>query len=381
MNNFDKNQKWISPTICVTHRCNLNCVYCYETKKDSQNELSFEKAIQIIDDIFLSVADDVYGIEFCFIGGEPLLRFDLIKEVVEFYEKKNVKKEYIFSATTNGTILTPEMREWFKIHKNRMILCLSLDGGRECHNHNRSNSYDQIDFSFFKETYPDQGVKMTLSDYSLPHLYENIKSIHELGFQNINGVNLYEGNFDWSDEHLLYVMGSQLKLLVEYYCEHKEYNNQLFNVPIENMASKIRRKAKSCGIGSQGSSFYDTDGQRYPCVMCTPMTLDSEKLAYVKKFDFNNDTLFIDYDCNESCCIYPVCSNCAGSNFVSRSSFSKRDKTKCRLRQLIVLFNAEFQGRKIVYNPSRYSDIELYCKVEAIKLIKDQYYDDLVKYL
>ena len=137
---------------------------------------------------------------------------------------------------------------------------------------------------------------------------------------------------------------------------------------------------KNCGIGSNGASFYDVDGTRYPCVMCTPMTLSSEKLASIQNINFSNDTLFVDYSCNENCYIYPVCSNCSGSNFILRNNFANRDKTKCNIKKLIALFNAEYVGRKIIDNPKNYSEIELYNNIEVIKKIKELYYDEFYKY-
>ena len=62
--------------------------------------------------------------------------------------------------------------------------------------------YD-IDIDFFVKTWPCQGIKMTLTEISLEHLSENIKYLHSLGFCEIGGVNLFEGQFDWSDERYI----------------------------------------------------------------------------------------------------------------------------------------------------------------------------------
>jgi len=64
------------------------------------------------------------------------------------------------------------MKNWFTANNDLFVLGLSLDGTRNTHNHNRSNSFDDIDIDFFLKTYPNQGVKMTLSEYSLPQLTE-----------------------------------------------------------------------------------------------------------------------------------------------------------------------------------------------------------------
>lgn len=69
-----------APSICVTHNCNLNCLYCYQ-EHDNKN-MTIETAKSIIDWIFNHIPDYASGgIEFGFIGGEPLLEFDLLKEI------------------------------------------------------------------------------------------------------------------------------------------------------------------------------------------------------------------------------------------------------------------------------------------------------------
>lgn len=76
----DNLAKSYSPTICVTHKCNLNCVYCYQQNKDNRS-MSFEIARKCVDDIFSSIPSNVKTIELSFIGGEPLLEMELIKKV------------------------------------------------------------------------------------------------------------------------------------------------------------------------------------------------------------------------------------------------------------------------------------------------------------
>ena len=382
----NKTPKWISPTVCVTHACQLSCVYCYETKKDTHSRLEYDKAIEIIDKIFATAAEDVDGIEVCFIGGEPLLEYDLIKRIVEHYNQPEYKpsKQFIFSATTNGALLNAEMKKWFQANKDKIILCLSLDGAKETQDHNRPNSFDKIDFDFFVRNYPNQGVKMTLSDFSLPRLSDNVFYIHSLGFKKITGVNLYEGDFDFGDEKYISILVPELKKLVDFYSkpENADLYNQMFDKRLELAQSKSRRHRKNCGIGSQAVTFYDVDGQTYPCVMCTPMTMSEEQLSVLKGTDFLDDSIFADNSCNESCYIYPICSNCSGSNFRINNCFNIRDYSKCKIKKLEALFCAELMARKIAANPKVCeNDTVLYHTIQAIKEIKRQYYPVFSKYM
>lgn len=383
---YEKRKKWISPTICVTHACQLNCIYCYENKKDVHSRLTFENAIEIIDNIFLNTPSDVDGVEICFIGGEPLLEFELIKNIVEYYkiEKHKPVKRFIFSATTNGALITEPMKKWFEENRNFIILCLSLDGNKETQDHNRDNSFDSIDFDFFVKNYPDQGVKMTLTDYSLPRLFENVIFIHSLGFRRINGVNLYEGDFNFDNEAYLKILVPQLQQLVDFYSksENSHLFNQMFDKRLELTCSSLRRERKNCGKGGYGVRFYDVDGREYPCVMCTPMTLNDDQMKALKKINFEDDTIFVDRTCNESCYIYPICSNCCGSNFKRTDDFSLRDYRKCNIKKLEVLFCAELMARKILQNRNVCeNETILFHTIEAIKEIKRLYYPLFEKYI
>jgi len=162
-----------SPSLCVTHDCNLNCIYCYQ-KHAGNIKMSLDTAKNSIDWIFSNIPTDMNGVEIGFIGGEPLLEFNLIKEIVAYTCSKPQGVKYIFYATTNGTLLTDEMKLWFTAHKDCFVLGLSLDGAKETHDYNRSDSFDKIDIAFFLKNWPKQGVKMTLSEFSLNRLAENV---------------------------------------------------------------------------------------------------------------------------------------------------------------------------------------------------------------
>lgn len=369
-----------NPTICVTHNCNLNCVYCYQ-KHDAANRMNFDTAKKCIDYIFQNIPQyAVDGVEIGFIGGEPLLEFDLIKQIYDYSHFKYSDTEQLFYATTNGTIMNNEMKEWFTEHRKSFVLGLSIDGTRETHNANRSNSFDKIDINYFLTNWPDQGIKMTLSEYSLSNLAENIKFAHSLGFKNIRGVNLAEGDFDWDNDKFIRVLIPQLAELVDFYLENDSLPlNQMFDKHLEICEMKEQKKKKWCGIGT-GCPFFDTDGQRYPCAFITPMTFSSNDISNILSTDFTNDEDFIDTECFENCYLYPICPTCSGANYLKSKSFKQRDKSHCKIQKLIALFVADLQAKRIVKNPKGYDDTKLYYTIEAIKNIRSLYLDEFKEY-
>ena len=123
----------------VTQKCNLRCSYCvysgdYKNRNHSQKEMSWETAKEAVDYLYghSMSSEDIY---ISFYGGEPLLMFRLIKEVVEYVKREYCQRTVHFNLTTNGTLFTPEIVQYFI--KNNIQIMFSLDGPKEVHDKNR----------------------------------------------------------------------------------------------------------------------------------------------------------------------------------------------------------------------------------------------------
>ncbi|URZ17160.1 Cys-rich peptide radical SAM maturase CcpM [Clostridium felsineum] len=128
-------------TLQVTQDCNLRCSYCAYSKFDnstqrnrSNKEMSMETATKAID-FLLRHSNDSEKIVISFYGGEPLLKFDFIKEIISYAKENFIGKELRFALTTNATLLTEEIIE-YSINNNIDIM-ISLDGPEEIHDINR----------------------------------------------------------------------------------------------------------------------------------------------------------------------------------------------------------------------------------------------------
>jgi sulfatase maturation enzyme AslB (radical SAM superfamily) len=373
--NMESEKKRFSVDICVTHSCNLNCIYCYQ-KHDATKRISFSVARKIIDWIFENVPSGIDEVEIDFIGGEPLLEFELIRNISHYVINKKTSTPFILFATTNGTLLTKEMKAWFTEHKEYFWLGLSLDGNKDTHDHNRSNSFNMIDMDYFQENWPEQGVKMTLSEFSLHKLAENIKFIHEIGFSKVDGVNFFEGNFDWNKDAYIRLLVPQLSELVDFYLSNEQFKlNQMLDKHIEYCEIKNKSVQKWCGIGSE-KRFFDIDGTMYPCTFITPMTFSQKELHDIMKTDFKNENNFFDEDCYKNCYIYPICPTCAGANYMVNKNFKKRNKSKCRIQKIVSLFIADLQGKLLLKNRAKINDTVAYYRIEAIKKIRELYLNE-----
>lgn len=138
------NNKVSMITLQVTRQCNLRCKYCvysgnYENREHSSQNMNFETARKGIDFyIEHSKHNDIGALTFY--GGEPLIEFELIKKCIEYFEEKSEGKEIFLSITTNATLLTEEIVDYFQ--KHNLSLIISLDGPSHIHNKNRVYGYD-----------------------------------------------------------------------------------------------------------------------------------------------------------------------------------------------------------------------------------------------
>lgn len=128
-------------TLEVTERCNLRCDYCiYQNCNDQfrqygSNDMTEEIAKKAID-FGLEHSKDVKGSYILsFYGGEPLLQYDLIRESVRYAESKAENRKLHFSITSNMTLLTRPMAEYFA--KKGFSFTVSLDGGQRIHDEHR----------------------------------------------------------------------------------------------------------------------------------------------------------------------------------------------------------------------------------------------------
>ena len=340
-----KNKKMpFSLSFIVTHECNLRCVYCYENKRDKQ--LADAEKIKLVISEYLN-NEELQELTIDFFGGEPWLKFDLIKEVCEWTWARQWKNKYKFFTTTNGTLIHGEVQEWLRSHKEQFWCGLSLDGTKETQDKNRCNSFDKIDKEFFLECWPEQTVKMTISKESIENLCNDILYIQDLGFR-IAGTNFAEG-IDWTDTKYITILCRELENLVGFYINHPEYEIvPILNLYLQNCEHKAKTR-KWCGTGSN-MAVYDIDGRKYPCTFFTPMTFDEEQLACIKDVDFKDEEQFVDKQCFEDCYFYNICSNCYGANLLATGKVSVRDKSHCKLLKVRAYYAAALLTHRILAN-------------------------------
>ena len=241
-------QKVKGVMLLLTYRCNLNCVYCYESKKQKK-EMSLEVAKDFITRGFED--SDQYDITHCHLmGGEPLLRFDLIQELVERTVNQKWSKPFLFVGPTNGALLNVSMRSWFRKNIDIVKMGLSFDGTLAMQDRNRTQSSQMVDWRFFLEIWPDNAVKITMSSQSINSMYDGVLYLHHLGLSKVN-VELAHG-VGWTKENIISYK-TQLERLADCYVEHPEVHRiSLLNIDIRKVLGQYVPN-KKCGSGSNFS--------------------------------------------------------------------------------------------------------------------------------
>lgn len=171
--------------VIPTLRCNQKCIYCHANSKplDAKNFDMDEKTAKKAADIIFQSPSRSITIEFQ--GGEPLLRFDLIKFIVRCAKEKNeeFQKDLRFRLVTNLTLMTDEILEF--LIKERVGICTSLDGPELIHNKNRGD-YETTEewVQKIKKKYALNAM-MLVTRHSLPYHKEIIDEYERLGFDTI----------------------------------------------------------------------------------------------------------------------------------------------------------------------------------------------------
>lgn len=324
--------------LIITYDCNLRCSYCYEPKK-AHHRMSAEKAKEILRNEIDNLDDSYTNVIIQFMGGEPLLSFDLMKDVSEWIWSQDFKVEVRnIHAPTNGTILTEEMKGWLTTNKDRFSLALSFDGDRLMQNINRSDSYKDIDLNFFAKTFPDVAVKMTLSPQTIDYFYEGFRYLHEKGFNEVGPSLAIGDNVGWTQQHLT-ILSQQLKLIVEYLIEnphiHKVGN---FDIPVWDILDKDSID-RSCRVGKD-IICYDYNGITYPCHIFSPVTLDIDRAIQSKSIDFKkvrNSTT----PCTK-CVLKRACTRCYGINYRDRGNCATPSPFDCAQFKLFFFANCRY---------------------------------------
>jgi len=205
----------------LTFSCNLTCEYCFVHKKSPSERMTFPTAKKAIDLLMERAAYP--SVNITLIGGEPLLEFNLIKQIVPYAEEaaREKNRAVTWSVTTNGTLIDEEILKFFAQYKINLLL--SIDGGQETHDRCRRTKSGEGTWQkiaglipLIKMYQPWLGARMTVSTEAIDQMREDFHQIVKLGFNQFI-IAPAQGAICWSKEQLERYSLNLVKILQDYH--------------------------------------------------------------------------------------------------------------------------------------------------------------------
>jgi uncharacterized protein len=302
----------------VTEQCNLRCVYCIyqdhvtEKRNYGSKEMSLDMAHKAID-FLKSHSVDNKKVSIGFYGGEPLMRFDFMRQSVAYANQIFTgEQEITFNVTTNATLITGEIADF--LASEDFVVTVSLDGPREYHDRFR---LDTLGNGSFARTI--QGMKLLtekFKQYGKGNLLINVVYTPPFNMQKLDAVNQFIEGLEWlpSNVHVNTTYPSDNSIPQEYVSQddleeerflfdwaidnYKDDFNQSDSVvkgQIEERFSKFIKRSvlnepvdafmlNGCCVPGQKKNYITVDGY---ILACEKMPGNSPPLGHVESgFDF-----------------------------------------------------------------------------------------------
>ncbi len=371
--------------VIPTLRCNQKCVYCHASSKPinaKEYDMDEKTAKAIVDFIFQSPSK---GITIEFQGGEPLLRFDIVKYITEYAKKLNeiYKKNLFLSIVTNLTLMDEEKLNY--LIENGISICTSFDGPDFLHNKNRGFFCNAGTYSYvnkwvkrIQEEYEKRKIGnrkanalITITKDSLKYPREiideylklKLTDIHLRFLNNLGDARKVWGEINYSSEEFINFWKKSMDYILEI--------NKKGYIIRERAALIILRKIftgvdpnymdmrSPCGA-IIGQMAYTPKGDIFSCDEARMISEDLFKLGNVEKNSYK-DILSSEQTCSivsssindcQICdfCVYkPYCGICPVCNYAEQGSIIVKIPKTARCK----IYKAQF-----TYLFSRLQDLD-----------------------
>ena len=263
----------------IAHTCNLNCSYCFASQGKYHGEravMSFEVGKQALD-FLIANSGSRRNLEVDFFGGEPLVNFQVVKDLVAYARsiEKEHNKNFRFTLTTNGLLIDEDVIEFCNRECHNVVL--SLDGRKEIHDRFRvdyagNGSWDRIvpKFQQLVEARNGQGYYMRGTfTHANPDFLKDIQVMLDLGFNELSMEPVVAAPDDPSaltEEDKAIVMEQYEKLAMLMLDKDKEGKPFTFYHYMIDLTGGpcIYKRISGCGSGTEYMAVTPW-GDLYPC--------------------------------------------------------------------------------------------------------------------
>jgi uncharacterized protein len=263
----------------VAHDCNIRCAYCFASQGDFKGDRSlmpFEVGKKALD-LLIENSGNRRNLEVDFFGGEPLMNFEVVKQLVEYGRSLEPihNKNFRFTLTTNGVLLNDENMAY--INENMSNVVLSIDGRREVNDKMRytisgGGTYDIIVDKFKKLVEKREGksyyVRGTFTSNNLD-FSKDVIHLADLGFKSTSVEPVVAKPTDAyaiTEEHLDVLKTEYERLAEEMVVRHNAGNDfSFFHFAIDmSQGPCVVKRLSGCGAGSEYLAV-TPEGDIYPC--------------------------------------------------------------------------------------------------------------------
>ncbi len=263
----------------IAHTCNLNCAYCFASQGKYHGDravMSFEVGKQALD-FLIANSGTRHNLEVDFFGGEPLMNFDVVKQLVAYARsiEKEHGKNFRFTLTTNGLLIDDDVIEFANREMSNVVL--SLDGRKEIHDRYRvdyagNGSWERIVPKFQKLVEARGGKNYYMRGtftHANPDFLKDIQQMLDLGFTELSMEPVVCAPGDPSEltEEDLPIVLEQYEKLAELMIERKREGRPFtfYHYMIDLTGGPcIYKRISGCGSGTEYMAVTPW-GDLYPC--------------------------------------------------------------------------------------------------------------------
>ncbi|MBO5469217.1 MAG: thioether cross-link-forming SCIFF peptide maturase [Lachnospiraceae bacterium] len=276
-----KKRKTVVKALClhIAHDCNLACKYCFAEEGEYHGGralMSYEVGKKALDFLIANSGNRV-NLEVDFFGGEPLMNFQVVKDLVAYgrSKEKEFNKKFRFTLTTNGMLLDDDVMEF--ANKEMANVVLSIDGRKEVHDfmrptRNGKGSYDLIIDKFKKMAemrhQTNYYVRGTFTHYNLD-FSKDVLHLADMGFKQISAEPVVApDDMDYAIREedlpkLFEEYDALAKEMVEREKEGKGFNFFHFMIDLTG-GPCLYKRLSGCGSGTEYLAVTPW-GDLYPC--------------------------------------------------------------------------------------------------------------------
>ncbi len=263
----------------IAHDCNLKCKYCFAEEGEyhgSRSFMSAEVGKKSLDFLAANSGNRV-NLEVDFFGGEPLMNFDVVKEIVDYGKEleKKVNKKFRFTMTTNGVLLDEEKINY--INENMYNCVLSIDGRREVNDKMRKTMNGGSSYDIILPKFKEIAKKRNQSNYYVRGTFtrdnldfgKDVLHLYNEGFKQISVEPVVAGpedDYSLREEDLPTIFEEYENLakeMLKLRMEGHDFNFFHFMIDLEG-GPCISKRLVGCGAGSEYLAV-TPEGDLFPC--------------------------------------------------------------------------------------------------------------------